>query len=128
MTTTPSASPYNEISRIDCNSPDGDRPIDSARHELGRAIWIRSSAKHGESHFDDLVAIATWCIHDDACNAELAAGTEHDRAHQGRRLIAFAIDNQHVTRLCEGHRCVDHQIVAGPYLDGKRGTGNFHRV
>ncbi|MNT37102.1 hypothetical protein D3C72_1732220 [compost metagenome] len=50
----------------------------------------------------------------------------HDRSHQRRGLVPFAVDDQNIARLRQRQCCVDHQIVTGAYLDSEGGPGDFH--
>ena len=51
----------------------------------------------------------------------------HDRAHERAGLIALAVDDDDVAGLGEGHRRVNHQVVARANFYRERGAGNRHR-
>jgi hypothetical protein len=47
-------------------------------------------------------------------------------AHQRAQLVGLAVDHQHVARLRQGQRGMDHEVVAGTHFHGEGRAGQLH--
>jgi len=116
----------HEISGLHAYATALDGVADAATDVLGRAIGVGAHREDGEVHLIDFEAVSYRTVHNHAGNAQLTAGGHHDGAHQGRGLVALAVDHQHVAGLGQGNGRVDHQVVTGAHFHRQGGAGDFH--
>ena len=77
----------------------------------------RKAGKVGRSECRD---VADRAVDHIACSAPVFGDVLHDLADQRPRLVAAAIDHDHVARPDQFERPVDRKIVAGPRAHGER--------